>query len=391
MKSKLLIISLMLSPLYIFPSGNPQVGDFLLVIFSGVVLVELLMKAYPLKASRILVPWFMLVTWVLAVQMGWLFLMPEMSLRHPMFFIFNFLVAAAIIQFVLNSPRGIDTLLIGIKLGLIISGIGVLLNILIPSVLLGSESFGRITGFFNNPNQLSHYSLCMLAILLVIQRFNFSFTPFTLAATCAGVLGVLAPTSLAGMAGLIILVLAVLVANWGTLKRASKFVLFLIMLPVVIWMVDIMADGALADRIETRLTRVDSKLADLESERNYDRILAFPEYWALGAGEGGYDRFYPFDGLEIHSSMGTLFFSYGIVGVVIFGFLIFRALRKAPISAWLALGAPMVYGLTHMGLRTTVFWLLIASIWLVYQGASKTWAHLNGSIRQILSDTHLPQ
>lgn len=365
-KKFLLITGLSTTPLYVLPSGNLQPSDFAFALFAGFVFFELLVKQRPLKGGKILTPWLLLAVWILAVQLVWIFREPKLGFIHPLFYIYNFIVSAAIIQFFAASPNGIETMRTGVKLGLTVSGLGVVLNILFPTLLLGEESFGRITGFFNNPNQLSHFSLCMLGLLFVLQKFKLSMSPFALLAMSGGVLGVLAPTSLAGMAGLFALSLALIAANWRSIRKASRILVILVFLPLVLVVVDWASSGVISDRLQSRFDRLDRKIDDIYSERNYDRILAFPEYWILGAGEGETFRFHPYDGGEIHSSLGNLFFSYGLVALFLFGIIVLRCLRFAPLPAWLVFLAPMLYGLTHMGLRTTVFWLLLVAIWLVY-------------------------
>ncbi|MFT7158405.1 MAG: hypothetical protein ACI8Q1_003437, partial [Parvicella sp.] len=92
----------------------------------------------------------------------------------------------------------------------------------------------------------------------------------------------------------------------------------------------------------------------------YDRISNHPEYLIFGAGEGGYNRFDTFiDNHEMHSSLGTIVFSYGIPGIVLFTLFVFSLLKKLP-WFYLVYSLPLfAYGITHMGLRFTVFWVAL--------------------------------
>ncbi len=94
--------------------------------------------------------------------------------------------------------------------------------------------------------------------------------------------------------------------------------------------------------------------------RGYDRISNHPEYLVFGAGEGGYNRFDTFiENHEIHSSFGTIVFCYGIPGTVLFLLFIYSLLKKLP-WFYLVYSLPLfAYGVTHMGLRFTIFWVAL--------------------------------
>lgn len=96
--------------------------------------------------------------------------------------------------------------------------------------------------------------------------------------------------------------------------------------------------------------------------RGYDRIWNHPEYIVLGAGEGAVDRFNTrLKGGELHSTWGTVLFSYGLIGLGLFlNFL--RRLWKLSGKYFLYTVPAWIYGLTHQGLRFTTLWLLLALV-----------------------------
>src|SRR5699024_1310003 len=102
-----------------------------------------------------------------------------------------------------------------------------------------------------------------------------------------------------------------------------------------------------------------TKVANVESERNYDRIFIHAELVILGAGEGLYSRFDDRGDLEIHSSFGNLLFSYGSISLILFSVLLMRILISMPLAYSVSLLAPLAYSVTHMGLRSVYFLLLI--------------------------------
>jgi hypothetical protein len=93
--------------------------------------------------------------------------------------------------------------------------------------------------------------------------------------------------------------------------------------------------------------------------RNIARILHYPRYTLLGAGEGDLGRFPADRPFEIHSAFGTVLFSYGIPGVTLFVAALldlWRSLR--PALRW-HLVALLGYSFSHDGLRFSFAWIVV--------------------------------
>jgi hypothetical protein len=122
--------------------------------------------------------------------------------------------------------------------------------------------------------------------------------------------------------------------------------------------------GPISDAIEGTQHRLSSNnypQYTFFEERGYDRITANKEYWLLGAGEGGTERFIEttrIGAAEVHSSIGTIFFCYGIVGLALFVAFVYRAVEGAPFRSVLMLAPTLAYTLAHQGLRSTSAWIL---------------------------------
>ena len=84
-------------------------------------------------------------------------------------------------------------------------------------------------------------------------------------------------------------------------------------------------------------------MSNVEESRGYNRIYEYPEQILLGAGERGRWRFGPGHEHELHSSFGTVLFSYGIVGFVLFSTFLLHVLAERPASALFLTAAPIVY------------------------------------------------
>jgi hypothetical protein len=97
--------------------------------------------------------------------------------------------------------------------------------------------------------------------------------------------------------------------------------------------------------------------------RGYPRLIENPEYLAFGAGEGSFDRLNEAgSNKELHSTVGNLLMSYGVPGVALFATLIVVVCAAAPKNV-LYLIPIMLYGLTHMGLRFSLFWVFLGLVY----------------------------
>ena len=99
---------------------------------------------------------------------------------------------------------------------------------------------------------------------------------------------------------------------------------------------------------------------DNASGRGYNRIWEWPEYAWLGNGEGALERFG--EDHEIHSTMGTLFFSYGPIGLFLFLTIFIRFFFTKGLASVLPFIPIFAYSLTHQGYRFSLFWLLLSLV-----------------------------
>ena len=233
---------------------------------------------------------------------------------------------------------------------------------IVLSQVLGTGG-GEVRGalFFTNPNQLGYYSLCGLAIVLVLETMikipklwvYLSFFLFSYLA--------LVSVSKAALGAMAILFGAYLIAN-------KIFSIRNILAIVVVGGFGFfgLTQSEFGKRFQQNLETRNINEADRPEEitewqyRGYDRISNHPEYLVFGAGEGGYNRFDTFiENHEIHSSFGTIVFCYGIPGTVLFILFILSLLKKLP-WFYLVYSLPLfAYGVTHMGLRFTIFWVAL--------------------------------
>ncbi|MFT6216495.1 MAG: hypothetical protein ACJAS3_002908 [Roseivirga sp.] len=215
--------------------------------------------------------------------------------------------------------------------------------------------------FFTNPNQLGYYSLCGLSIVLVLES-NIKipklvvYAAFFLFSYLA-----LISVSKAALGAMIILFGAYLIAN----KIFSFRNIFAVIIVGGFGFLGV-TQSEFGKNFQSNLEARNLNEEDRPDEiteweyRGYDRISNHPQYLVFGAGEGGYNRFDTFiEGHEMHSSFGTIVFCYGIPGTVLFVMFVIAVLKKLP-WFYLIYALPLFsYGITHMGLRFTIFWVAL--------------------------------
>jgi len=99
-------------------------------------------------------------------------------------------------------------------------------------------------------------------------------------------------------------------------------------------------------------------------KRGYGRLVTHPQYLAVGAGEGAFERLTDLKDKEFHSSLGNILLSYGVVGLGILFGLFYVVFRRAPFINLAYFGLIMLYGITHMGMRDTMLWIFLGLVFV---------------------------
>jgi fatty acid desaturase len=214
---------------------------------------------------------------------------------------------------------------------------------------------GRATVMFNNPNQLGYFALLSACVLLLGQkRLRLSTAKVTIGLAACSYLALLS-ASKAALASIAALGIVVLISR-----------LRLIVVAALVFAALIFTSNPFSAAIERAQKRIDNDQSlEFLEERGYDRIGQYPQYWVLGSGEGAYNRFKETSAIgshELHSSMATLFFCYGVIGTVLFALFLWRTIAGSGLRAWVIVGAGLAYGMTHQGLRFRLLWLLLGMV-----------------------------
>lgn len=352
---------------YIFDRGYPQPGHFFLLAFVITLILNLRSLLWELPEKLLLV----FIAYVLIVNAYFYQTVGEIDfLISSLHWIYNAIILLSLRQFFLARPelgRALPYALI------------IVLLITIGLALLGEGSDAywrnRLVGTFNDPNQLSYWLLCALVGSFLIKSRPMWFSPYV---STGLVLFVFVIAMLAGSRSAMIATLVLMLANlwWITdvlradqrlrLSSANVSIYLVVGAALLLLLLGLLyrfhtAVSVALDDLILRVAHTD--YAEQLAIRGYTRLYEFPQYLLFGAGEGKDGRFTA--GLfEIHSSLIAPLFYYGVIGFgLIYGF--FYQLIKGRLRGWqlLAISAPFVYGLFTYGLRTPMFWIMLAVVY----------------------------
>lgn len=354
----LTFIYFILTPFYIFPSGLPQPADYLVIIS---ILVFFLFgsykKVYNYKITKDLK---VLLLVIFLVNLGNQFYLANKGidgrpLFAVLFYIFNFSFLMMVIAYI-DYEKYKNIISISI-----LSSVALQCFLLILGI--GNLTGGRETAFFNNPNQLGYFGLLSLSIFSVNKSKLRSSTLVSISMICFSAFLVLMSGSRAALFGILLLALFLFIEE--SLKFNLRYFIGVIFISII--SIFLLNYNYIEDRLNKIQARNESRNSTISSEwetRGYSRMMYYPEFLFFGAGEGGNLRFIDTNNdHEMHSAFGTMLFSYGILGFILFIRLIFRIIVLRPWHNMLILLPVLVYNISHQGLRVTMFWVLLGILY----------------------------
>lgn len=341
---------LALIPFYIFPSGLPQPGDMLILLLVPVSLAGWKGRM-PRKTLVIFRPLLWFTIWVIVVDVVWALLLQSFAnnLFYPTYYIFNttlFLAAAVLYQ---RFGMTFVYLTVNVVLG------SVAFQCVASFFYRGVWGHSRGTLFFQNPNQLGYYALlaaCIFAISYRVARH--SLLRAGLSITACGYLALLS-ASRSAVGGVLMVAALMIFSNPRVLIIAA-------LVTLALSVVGSPAENSF-ESLQERISENRQPGLSFFEQRGYDRIWNNKAYAVLGAGEGNNWRFADSTALgkaEIHSSIGTILFCYGIVGFLLLGAFLRRLIRRASMRYVLILFPAVSYTFAHQGARFSMVWVLFA-------------------------------
>jgi len=332
-------------PFYVLPSGQPQPADWLM---AATVVVCFLWGAERLVAkrglSRKLWPAVGFAAYAALVSAFWTWRLAEPGLLLPAaYYAYNVLVLIALVRtFERLGPAFLRTM----GWAFLVS---VLIQVSLSMTRLGA-SF-RETAGFNNPNQLGYFAL-LVASVIALAHCRFGMRRAAAGVGLAGCLWLSAVSlSKAALGG---------VALLAAMVVKARPLVGLIVCGLVYGAAHLVDLSPVVQNVQQRIVAIGQDSDDSLEARGYDRIWKYPRYLLLGAGEGAGYRFG--SEIEVHSSLGTVLFSYGIPGTLLFGGFLARIYRFSGMRHFQYAIPALLYGATHQGLRFTEFWILLGLI-----------------------------
>jgi O-antigen ligase len=341
---------------YVYPSGKPQPADFFLVVVMAVSLIVLWRKLPREPALYLSLGLF--VGWVAVVNGTWFLLLDETGfVRSTLFYAYNAMILLFVIFAAAHDFARLQKFtMLACLLAITIQFIDV--------TVVGEMAYGsRTLGTFNDPNQLGYWALLAVACYAVI-RGDKGGNLLDLAVLLAGFYIVY--TGLSRSATTAMLVLGALVV-WHTRWEHRGQILGAGAL--------ILAASAVGTALFEPLRGLSKRLMNIDvgevGERGYERITEHPQYLIFGAGESAHWRFHE-RAIELHSSLGTIFFCYGLVGLILFSWVLLTVFRPAARAHQLYLVPPMLYGIANMGVRFSLFWVFLGLVFGVARYGRRT-------------------
>lgn len=366
------LIYFILKPFYLFKSGSPQIADFIMLLVLVLFFIE--QK-----------PWDLLERKTVKVLLSFLFLTLFINTVHALTAvpIYDFVFLKASIYYIYNIGlflfcfqvfkwcKEIDFKIIFIVLLISLSFQYLLVLFDIDKGIVNNFQ-GREYNFFNNPNQLSYYSLLIITIFfLVKKKFKGLRYLFSLCMILATLL-IFSATSIPSMLGIALFWILYL----PTLqKRFYSRHLIIILLPVIL-LFSFKSDYIIDEfnRVQTRFQKPEQRTVNSYSDRGYDRIMNSPKYILYGAGEGNYQRFVSnkIDSpQEIHSTFGNLLFSYGFLGLLLFILFLYFLFEGGTWKLFLYFLPIFLYNFLHNGTRFSLLWILLALVYALYSNENQ--------------------
>lgn len=352
MNKILLYLYFITAPLYFISSGLPQMSELimsLIFLLNILNIINIIFSKYSVSYS----PFFI---YVIVINLFFFYYTQDSTfILSSLFYVFNWIVVCLIIYLIItNEKKYLKTILYACMTSGVVQ---ILLSLIVPS------DSTRNTILFNNPNQLAEYAVMIVVLVLYCNtrlkgktRINYTIMGIGL------YLGYLS-ASKAGMISLLVISILFLILNSRSFFEKALSILISISLLVITYLV--FSDSRLMyginsqiDLIMTRFNHNKNHDEGIFLDRGYDRIIDFPEYIIFGSGEGYLERFDT--NIELHSLFGTLLFSYGIFGLIFFMFILIFIVVKLPFKSYYLLIGPLLYTVTHQGLRETMLWILIA-------------------------------
>lgn len=342
---------------YIGDSGTVQAGDLLMMAGCGCYF--LLTKKWRIDFDRHNRWFYLFFFGVFVVNTVYLYLTANKEfITATFFYLFNLIIIIIFTDMLKEPNRDVFLKWFGwtLKLALLFQGVVYLAG-------FGRED-ARYLGTFNDPNQFGVYIFFAMLMIFITDRMLGRKLWFVW--DVIGTLVILPSASTGTMLGVVLFWVGMYFYFFREMSKIWKIVFggitFMIVISILVFglgaieLPKAVTSHFMYQRINEKFDEVWGKFDNLVSDRAWDRILEYPQYFLYGSGEGFNKRFDATD-LELHSSILAPAFSYGIIP---FSCLVYWALKKVLKSRFLfiyvALFSEAVF---IVNTRQPMYWILI--------------------------------
>lgn len=374
----LIVSSIVFSPFYFFDSGLPQpVHAIMLVSCIAIIGLNTTACVNHIKQNKVALLFLLVIT---IVNLSYAAVLREGSFIVSMaYWAYGFVLFIALVRTASDSviAEWVTKLIL------------LVLTVVVLAFLFGYGHYPyvmRYAYFFNGPNQLAYFAICMFSLYLgasrarIDSRFHAVF-----------VLTIFVIFSTGGRSGYFSVAPIFFIALWLT-RRNIKHFLVILVAPFLIGFIFqstclpfysvvngantfVGCEAKVRTDARSAVGRTMSRTADLGfnvnvsdnnsiwtqlKSRGYLRLIDHPEYMIYGAGQGMDSRFDQTNGnsYEIHSSPIALLFYYGFFGLLLFIIFLVNSFKsKANLIFLLPI---FIYSLFTYGLRAPYFWFALA-------------------------------
>lgn len=362
MISKIIYLYFLLKPYYIFSSGSIQISDVFVIIalfvfcFKLIKDKELFNEIYQ-KTKLINI----FVAFVIYISLFYSALYFRTDfIKSAMFYVFN-LIAIWILYVCIKDKKFLNN-----------TNKILMLNIFIQFILyifkIG-KWYGKVRymGTFNDPNQFAFFVFSSMIISFIIEQNLGKKTNYIFYLVSMFLIYESGSTGM--ILGTIIFIFGELGYLLLKLKNKKIIIVMLTLIPIFYTLSllidtsqiyeDYVQNNIVIERIKEKVKRIDKDEGNLFQERGYDKILKYPEKILLGAGHGYNERYKTYHTGEIHATLPSMLFYYGIVPFMILLIWIYRNVKYVPLNIKMAYIAVLIESFTLLNQRQVLFWFMI--------------------------------
>jgi len=351
----LLITYLISKPFYLFPSGGLQIADLIMLV---ILLYNFTLTRWRVldKSYSLIAMLFLFYVTVINLISITLYGFDIMYIKNIFFYTFNIMIFITMVELISRKKITISHILTGITLSLVV-------QFMMFALFSFSLSGSRVELFFNNPNQLGYYGLISGVLILLIMDLTESKKIHWIALMIAA-FAVLISLSKAAIVSFAVAIAFYFLIRFGKHYKKVILVFLIVLLVPLLTQADSKIEvDEFKTALVTRISNIGRDSDDSLAYRGYDRIGNHKEYIIFGSGEGNYERFDSvIRGGEIHSTLANILFSYGIVGLMIFSWLILKIYRNQVQIFTYTFFPIILYGITHNGIRSSLLWIMLSLI-----------------------------